>query len=54
VVTAPNDEHFYTALLEKIEQCRRLAAQITDPRTSRRLLELAEEYVQHIKDNSKK
>jgi hypothetical protein len=43
-----------TALVEKIEQCRRLAGQITDTTTSRRLLELANEYVQHIKDTSEK
>jgi hypothetical protein len=43
-----------TALVEKIEQCRRLASQITDPTTSRRLLDLADEYVQHIKHSSEK
>ena len=43
-----------TALVEKIEQCRRLAGQITDPMTSRRLLDLADEYVQHIKQSSEK
>jgi len=42
------------ALVEKIEQCRRLAGQITDPTTSRRLLDLADEYVQHIKYSSEK
>jgi hypothetical protein len=42
------------ALVEKIEQCRRLAGQISDPTTSSRLLELAQEYVQHIKDNPEK
>jgi hypothetical protein len=39
---------------EKIEQCRRLARQITDPTTSCRLFELANEYVQHIRENSEK
>jgi hypothetical protein len=43
-----------TALVQKIEQCRRLAAQIPDTKTSRRLLELADEYVQHIKHSSEK
>jgi hypothetical protein len=38
----------------KIEQCRRLAGQITDPTTSRRLLDLADEYVQYIKHSSEK
>jgi hypothetical protein len=40
------------ALIAKIEQCRRLAAEINDRTTSRRLLELADEYVQHLKCKS--
>ena len=51
---ASNNHSLNTALVEKIEQCRRLAGQITDPTTSRRLLDLANEYVQHIKANPEK
>ena len=51
---ASQDHRLNTALVEKIEQCRRLAGQVNDPTTSRRLLELAGEYVQHIKANSEK
>jgi hypothetical protein len=42
------------ALIAEIEQCRRLASQITDPTTSRRLLDLANEYAQLIKANPEK
>jgi hypothetical protein len=52
--TASHHHPLNTALVEKIEQCRRLAGQITDPTTSRRLLDLADEYVQYIKHSSKK
>jgi hypothetical protein len=38
-------------LLAKVEQCRRLARQITDQGTAQRLLDLANEYVQQIKDS---
>jgi len=51
---ALHHQPLHTALVEKIDQCRRLAGQITDPVTSRRLLDLAEEYVQHIKHSSEK
>jgi hypothetical protein len=36
-------------LLAKVEQCRRLARQITDQSTAQRLLDLANEYVLQIK-----
>jgi len=52
--TASHHHPLNTALVEKIEQCRRLAGQISDPTTSRRLLELANEYVHHIKGNPEK
>jgi hypothetical protein len=51
---ASHHQPLHTALVVKIEQCRRLAGQITDPTTSRRLLDLADEYVQHIKSRSEK
>jgi hypothetical protein len=51
---ASHHQPLNTALVQKIEQCRRLAGQITDPMTSRRLLDLADEYVQHIKHSSEK
>jgi hypothetical protein len=51
---ASNHHSLDTALVAKIEQCRRVAGQITDPTTSRRLPGLANEYVQHIKANSEK
>ncbi|MDI4232378.1 hypothetical protein OZ411_06050 [Bradyrhizobium sp. Arg237L] len=41
-----------TNLLAKVEQCRRLAREITDPLTSNRLLELADEYIWQIKNGS--
>ena len=52
--TASHHHPLNTALVEKIEQRRRLAGQITDPTTSRRLLDLADEYVQYIKHSSEK
>jgi hypothetical protein len=52
--TASHHHPLNTALVEKIEQCRRLAGQITDPTTSRRRLDLADEYVQYIKHSSEK
>jgi hypothetical protein len=52
--TASHHHPLNTALVEKIEQCRRLADQITDPTTSRRLLDLADEYVPYIKHSSEK
>ncbi len=50
--TQPHDMN--TALVLKVEQCRRLARQVSDPTVSRRLFDLADEYVQHIKINSAK
>jgi hypothetical protein len=37
-------------MLAKVEQCRRLARQIGDQGTAQRLLDLANEYVQRIKN----
>ncbi|WP_256467679.1 hypothetical protein [Bradyrhizobium sp. 17] len=37
-------------MLAKVEQCRRLARQIGDHVTAKRLLDLADEYIQQIKD----
>ena len=39
-------------LLAKVEQCRRLAREISDPATAKLLLDLAEQYVRRIKTGS--
>jgi hypothetical protein len=44
-----DDWQFETVLLAKVEQCRRLAAEIRDPVTAARLRDLADEYIEHIK-----
>jgi len=47
-----DDWQLEVQLLAKVEQCRRLARQVTDPLTARRLLDLAEEYVSRIRNTS--
>lgn len=37
------------ALLAKVEQCRRLALGISDPKTAKLLLDLADQYVRQLK-----
>jgi hypothetical protein len=49
---ADDNWQFETALLAKVEQCRRLAAGIRDPVTAGRLRDLADEYMKHIKSGA--
>lgn len=51
VETFDDQAQLHFQMLGKVEQCRRLARQNGDQVTAQRLLDLANEYIEQIKDN---